>query len=165
VAPDDDDDDGAAAENAARTAQRGRPANRAQDEVPPPPPPEQHTDHAWLSNIEARIQVAANRGELAKLAREISAQQAAGKCEQVHADHLWELGRQRQDKLGIHTNQDGSLSRSRMSDEALAREGAMTSQQQKEHNALVRSGSPKPGQVQTGPLPADEDPWATEAPS
>jgi hypothetical protein len=127
-------------------------------------PAGQHTDHEWLKSIEGRIQVAANRGELTKLAREISAKQAAGQCEQVHADHLWELGRQRQNKLGIHTNKDGSLSRSQMTDEALAREGAMTKAQLKEHNALVRSGAPKADQIQRGPLPADQDPWAEQPP-
>jgi hypothetical protein len=128
-------------------------------------PAEQDTDHDWLKDIEARIQVSANRGELAKLAREISAQQKAGKCEQVHADRLWELGRRRQEKLGIHTNKDGGLSRSRMSDEALANEGAMTKEQAKEHNALRRSGEPPKGQVETGPLPPDDDPWTTPAPT
>lgn len=125
---------------------------------------EQATDHAWLSDIEDRIQVAESRGVLATLAREISAKQKAGQCEQVHADHLWELGKLRQSELGIHTNKNGSLSRSRMSDEALAREGAMTKAEAKEHNRLVKDVQATSGPAERGPLPADEDPWATAPP-
>jgi hypothetical protein len=126
------------------------------------PPPEQNTDHKWLADIEDRIQVAKNRGELATLAREISAKQRSSGCEQVHADHLWELGKLRQNELGIHTNKDGGLSRSRMSDEALANEGAMTKEQLKEHNKLARSGAPDEGQIERRTSVDTDDPWASE---
>lgn len=126
-------------------------------------PAKQRTDHEWLTSMEGRIHVAANRSELTQLAREITTKQQAGQCEQVHADHLWELGKQRQDKLGIAVNKDGSLSRSRMSDEALANEGAMTKAEAKEHNALRRDGEPKPEEIERRDSVDPQDPWATPA--
>lgn len=65
---------------------------------------------------------------------------------------------------GPPRNKDGSISRSRMTDEELAAGGHMTSQQVKEHNKLARDtvANPKLAERSTGPN--ENDPWATPAP-
>lgn len=56
-------------------------------------------------------------------------------------------------------NQDGSVSRSRATDEQLEDAGLMTKSQKKEHGQFERDGEPKPEDVHHGP-PVD-DPWDT----
>jgi hypothetical protein len=128
-------------------------------------PVEQRTDHEWLTGMEHRIRIAGSRQELTTLANELRARKEAGGCEPVHEAHLWALGKKRQAdldaKLKLPTNKDGSLSRSRASDEELAGAGAMTRQERRDHGQLERdtlAGDQKAGRSTT----KDEGgPWAT----
>jgi hypothetical protein len=60
---------------------------------------------------------------------------------------------------GLPVNRDGSLSRSRTSDEEKDAAGVMTSAQQAEHNAMRREGTPDSAVEILGTTPVD-DPWA-----
>lgn len=148
-----------AAENA--TAAGGQAArNRPQRRGPA------RTDHTWLPDIEKRIRAAASPQELVTLASEVEGHHRAGTCEDVHREHLWELGKRREAELaqqGPPRNKDGSISRSRMTDEELAAGGHMTSTQVREHNKLARDtvANPKKAERLTE-TPAD-DPWMTPA--
>lgn len=62
---------------------------------------------------------------------------------------------------GLPRNMNGSTSRSRATDEQLARNGEMTHQQKKDHNALVRSGSPRPSEIEHLHSADLGDPWAS----
>jgi hypothetical protein len=135
--------------------------NRQAERDEPAAPVEQHTDHAWLTDIESRISVARNRAELTVLAREISARKQAGQCEPAHEAHLWATGKKRQEAIDARpTNKDGSTSRSRATDDQLAASGDMTKAQLKEHNKLERDTlkDPKPAERATAADP--DDPWA-----
>jgi hypothetical protein len=140
--------------------------NRQAERDEPEAPRQQSTDHEWLSSIEKRIGTAKSTGELEMLANEVRARRAAGRCEDVHQEHLWALGTRRETELangGTPRNKDGSISRSRMTDEELAAGGHMTSAQLKEHNKLRREGEPPRGSVERlAETPAD-DPWMTPA--
>ena len=61
---------------------------------------------------------------------------------------------------GLPANRDGSISRSRATDEQLEAAGAMTRPQLRDHNALRRDGEPPPERVEkfAGPPPG-EDTW------
>jgi hypothetical protein len=148
-----------ASENATQaggTAARRRPAAM--------PPAKQQTDHGWLAEIEQRITNAASQQELVTLASEVEARVRAGGCEQVHRDHLWELGKQKEAELrqsGPPRNKDGSLSRSQMTDEELAAQGAMTREQAREHNRLVKDVQSNPKLAERSTGPAEDDPWTT----
>jgi hypothetical protein len=148
-----------AAENAVAAGGAADRRRRAEQAAPV----EQHTDHAWLTDMESRISVARDRGELNALAREIGARKQAGQCEPVHEAHLWALGTKRQAAIdsGPPKNKDGSISRSRATDEQLAAVGAMTKDQKKEHNALERDTLKNPKLAERATGPADDDPWAT----
>lgn len=60
---------------------------------------------------------------------------------------------------GPPRNKDGSLSRSRMTDEELHAAGSMTGPEKKAHGQLQRDGEPDPDDIVHGP-PVD-DPWDT----
>jgi hypothetical protein len=62
---------------------------------------------------------------------------------------------------GLPVNRDGSLSRSRTTDEQKQRAGVMTSVQQAEHTALCRPDHPRRAERLRGPLAADR--WAIPA--
>jgi hypothetical protein len=67
--------------------------------------------------------------------------------------------RQAEREDGLPVNKDGSLSRSRTSDEQKAAAGVMTDAQNREHNALRRQNEPDPAAVEKlGTTPVD-DPW------
>lgn len=126
------------------------------------------TDHTWLNDIEKRIRAAESAQELVTLASEVEGHHRVGTCEDVHREHLWELGKRREADLaaqGPPRNKDGSLSRSRMTDEQLAAHGAMTKDELKEHNKLVKDvrANPKLAERATGPDP--DDPWTTGEPA
>lgn len=57
------------------------------------------TDHAWLDDIERRINSAGTLGELEALASEVEAQKQAGRCTQEHYDHLYAVGGKRHSEL------------------------------------------------------------------
>jgi hypothetical protein len=132
--------------------------------------PVQRTDHKWLDNVEARIKVARSRAELAKLADEIRAKKAAGQCEQVHEDHLWEVGKKRQEIVdsgvidGTPVNQDGSVSRSRMTDEERTAAGipakAEVRADNKANRELWATGDTGKKAERSGGVD-ENDPWAT----
>jgi recombination DNA repair RAD52 pathway protein len=63
---------------------------------------------------------------------------------------------------GLPRNKNGSISRSRVTDAELAEAGSMTSEQKAEHNALVRSGSPDPNDIEHLDAIDPNDPWATD---
>jgi hypothetical protein len=101
------------------------------------------------------IKVARGRPEIARTvrqARENGADMAA----------VGAAAEQRQKVLdgGPPKNADGSLSRSQMSDEDLAAQGAMTRDQLREHNSLRRDGEPEPSRIERSSAPDGEDPWA-----
>jgi hypothetical protein len=126
------------------------------------PPAKQSTDHGWLADIEKRIGVAESLQELATLASEVISRKNAGFCEQVHEAHLWELGKQREKALaGPPRNKDGSISRSRMSDEELAANGSMTGPQLREHNKLVKDVQSNPKKAERLAATPADDPWVT----
>jgi len=64
---------------------------------------------------------------------------------------------------GLPTNRDGSLSRSRTSDEEKAAAGVMTSAQLAEHNALRREGTPPAEAVAKLPTTPVDDPFYADA--
>lgn len=74
-----------------------RPRNDSQNGRPVQPV--ERTDHDWLTGMEKRIAAATNLEELQTLANEIDAKRRAAKCEQVHYDHLYALGKQRHTEL------------------------------------------------------------------
>jgi hypothetical protein len=126
------------------------------------PPVRQSTDHTWLADMEKRIGVAESLQELATLASEVIARKNAGFCEQVHEAHLWELGKQREKALaGPPRNRDGSISRSRMTDEELAANGSMTSAQVREHNKLAKDVQSSPKRAERLATTPADDPWST----
>lgn len=59
---------------------------------------------------------------------------------------------------GLPRNKDGTISRSKVTDEQLDAVGAMTREQSKQHNALVKDvmSNPKLAERSTGPAPDDE---------
>jgi hypothetical protein len=61
---------------------------------------------------------------------------------------------------GLPVNRDGSLSRSRTTDEQKDAAGVMTSAQQAEHSKLRKLDHPRPAERSTGPAP--DDPWADQ---
>lgn len=147
-----------AAENAVAAGGTAARRPRAQN------PPVQRTDHAWLTGIERRINEAGSLPELETLANEITARKVAGVCEPVHESHLWSLGKQRENALsGPPRNKDGSLSRSRMTDEELATAGAMTGIEKRDHNKMVRETQANPQKAERATGPDEADPWATPA--
>ncbi|MFF5261299.1 hypothetical protein ACFY4C_20345 [Actinomadura viridis] len=148
-----------AAENAVASA--GTPSRRRRDE-----PVHQQTDHEWLEGIEQRIHQALNLAELKTLAEEINDKVRAGGCEQIHQAHLWTLGKAREKELSARPqNKDGSTSRSRATDEQLEAIGAMTREQLRDHNKMVREvqATPKKADRATGPDP--DDPWTNTSES
>jgi hypothetical protein len=107
------------------------------------------------------IKVAGGRPEIARLVRQ--ARESGADMAAVGA-----AAEERQKTLssGPPTNKDGSLSRSRMSDDELDAAGAMTRDQLREHNRLAREAqaNPKLADRATGPDP--DDPWTKpEVPS
>jgi hypothetical protein len=130
-----------------------------------PQPARQQTDHTWLADIEKRIGAAESLQELATLASEVIARKNAGYCEAAHETHLWELGKQREQALsGPPRNKDGSISRSRMSDEELAANGSMTSAQVREHNKLAKDVQSSPKAAERLTTTPEGDPWTAEEP-
>jgi hypothetical protein len=136
-------------------------------------PSQQRTDHAWLDNVEARIKVARSRAELAKLADEIRAKKAAGQCEQTHEDHLWEVGKRRQEIVdsgvidGMPVNKDGSVSRSRMTDEERTAAGIPTKAEARADNRAAREiqAMDDTGKRADRSTSVDQnDPWAAGGP-
>lgn len=128
-------------------------------------PTVQTTDMAWLADIEARIGRAMNMDDLAVLADEIREKKMAGQCEVGHEVHLNTIGRQREDLLAsIPRNKDGSVSRSRATDEQLAALGLMTKEEKAEHTRMERETKANPHLAEraTGPDPAD--PWTKPVP-
>ena len=68
---------------------------------------------------------------------------------------------EREMDAGLPRNKNGSISRSRVSDEELAAAGSMTTEEKREHNALVRSGAPDPQRIEHLTEPDPDDPWTT----
>jgi hypothetical protein len=128
------------------------------------PPVKQQTDHTWLADIERRIGAADSMQELATLASEVEGHHRAGTCEDVHREHLWSLGKQREAELSANAlprNKDGSTSRSRASDEQLAANGEMTKDQQREHNKLAKDVQSNPKKADRSTTPDPDNPWTT----
>lgn len=61
---------------------------------------------------------------------------------------------------GLPRNKDGSISRSRVSDAELAAAGAMTGEQQREHNRMVRETYSNPKLAERTTAADPDDPWA-----
>lgn len=128
-------------------------------------PAVQKTDMAWFADAEARIGQAMNLDDLSLLADEVREKKMAGQCEATHEAHLWAIGKQREDLLAsVPRNKDGSVSRSRATDEQLAALGLMTKEEKAEHGRLEKEtkANPKPAERASGPDPAD--PWAKPVP-
>lgn len=143
-----------AAENATAaggTAARRRPQQQQQQQVRPSGPPSQATaEHRDL------MAVARDRPEIVqtlRAAREAGADMAVvGQAAEA---------RQKVLDSGPPRNKNGGLSRSRMSDEELAAEGAMTRQQAKEHNRLVKDVEASPQKAERSTSRDPDDPWTT----
>jgi hypothetical protein len=119
-------------------------------------------DPAWVDQMTDRIARAPSRGALTGLAREISDARQDGACDGATADRLWQLGTERQALIdSVPRNRDGSPSRSQATDEQLTAVGAMTKDQQAEHNRLAREAQANPRLADRATGPADDDPWAT----
>ena len=141
--------------------------NRQAERNEPKVPVKQHTDHGWLSSIEKRIGVAKSFDELEAYANEIRNKKVAGQCEDIHEEQLWSLGQRRHRELeagGPPRNKDGSISRSRMTDEELAAGGHMTSTQVREHNNLVRDTVANPKKADRLATTPEDDPWTLSSP-
>jgi hypothetical protein len=119
-------------------------------------------DPVWVERMTDRIGNAPSRSALTGLAREISDARQDGACDQATADRLWQLGTERQALIdSVPRNRDGSPSRSQASDEQLSAVGAMTKEQQAEHNRLAREAQANPRLADRVTGPAADDPWAT----
>jgi hypothetical protein len=68
--------------------------------------------------------------------------------------------RQAEREDGPPLNKDGSLSRSRMSDEELAAAGSMTSEQTRAHGRLAKETQANPKKAERSQGPVEDDPWA-----
>lgn len=57
------------------------------------------TDHAWLADVEKRIEAVDNTADLQAIAAEVDRARAEGRCEQVHHAHLYAVGGRRHHEL------------------------------------------------------------------
>jgi hypothetical protein len=127
----------------------------------PAPAAGANADPAWVKDMESRIQAATGHATLTALAQEISARKEAGGCDAHTEARLWALGLERQRFLdAIPRNKDGSVSRSRATDEQLAAIGSMTKEEKAAHGELERSGAPAADQIQRLNGADPNDPWA-----
>lgn len=130
-------------------------------------PAVQKTDMAWLADVEARIHRAMNMDDLAALADEIRERKLAGGLEVAHEQHLFAVGKQREDLLAsVPRNKDGSISRSRATDEQLAALGVMTKEEKAEHGRMERDTKANPKKADRATAADPADPWTrTDVPA
>lgn len=128
-------------------------------------PAVQQTDMAWFADAEARIGRAMNLDDLSLLADEVREKKMAGQCEAGHEAHLWAIGKQREDLLAsIPRNKDGSISRSRATDEQLAALGVMTKDEKAEHARMERETKANPKKADRATEQDPADPWVKPVP-
>lgn len=125
-------------------------------------PAVQKTDMTWLADAESRIHRAMNMDDLAALADEVRERKLAGQLEVAHEAHLFAVGKQREDLLAsIPRNKDGSISRSRATDEQLAALGVMTKEEKAEHARMERETKANPKLADRATAADGGDQWAT----
>lgn len=61
--------------------------------------PASATDHAWMADVEKRIEAVADMPSLAAISNEIEARRRDGGVEDVHYEHLQHVGRRREAEL------------------------------------------------------------------
>jgi hypothetical protein len=123
-------------------------------------------DSQWVEVFEKRL-AEANVDNVARFRQDVIEGMRGERINHETANHLLKLVEQRQQVLegpadGLPRNKDGTISRSRVTDEQLAAVGAMTGPQQKAHNKLVKDviSNPKLAERSNGPDP--DDPWVTK---
>jgi hypothetical protein len=124
------------------------------------------TDWKWANRFETRAAAAGSQGELKGLWEELVLKHQTGGITQSDADDLKKLLALRKKELEESPadpprNQDGSISRSRMTDEELAAGGHMTGSELREHNKMVKDVRSSPKKAERLTATPEDDPWAT----
>lgn len=131
-------------------------------------PPKHQADQArivvdaeWVGDFEKRL-AATGLDSVARFRQDVMDAMRAERINSDTANRLLDLVKGKQQALqapadGLPRNQDGTISRSKVTDDQLAEVGAMTGPEKSKHNKLVKDVTSTPKTAERGVVP--NDPW------
>ncbi|MBG0828500.1 hypothetical protein HS041_12050 [Planomonospora sp. ID67723] len=123
-------------------------------------------DSQWVEVFEKRL-AEATKDNVTSFRQDVVNAMRGDRIDSVTANRLMAAIEDKQTALhapadGLPRNQDGTIARSKVTDEQLAAVGTMTGPQKREHNKLVKDVTSNPQPVERSTEKDNGGPWATD---